>query len=101
LLGPLWQSITRANERAETALQHAQQRASVEQRSAAQASRRPGEVEVQLAQEVVNRDTLAQNLADAQAALNEAERRHASQMTTVAAHLAGRQAQYERNRGCG
>ena len=46
-------------------------------------------------QERADRDTLAQHLADTQAALKEAERRHASQMTTAAAQLIRRQAQYD------
>ena len=44
---------------------------------------------------LANRDILAQQLADAQTAREDAERRQASQMETAAAQLAARQAQYD------
>ena len=46
-------------------------------------------------QEKTKRDILAQQLADAQTALQEVERRQASELTTAAAQLAERQAQYD------
>ncbi len=49
-------------------------------------------------QEKTKRDTLAQQLANAQTALQEAERRQASQLTRAAAQLAERQAQYDAER---
>lgn len=50
---------------AETALQHAEQRAAGERLAAAQASERQGEVEVRLAQELANRKNVERDLADA------------------------------------
>lgn len=58
-------------------------------------AQREAELEGRLAQEVTERKTLEQQLEDAQAAQQDADRRHASELAMAAAHLADAQAQFD------